>query len=157
MPISSAPRTGRQGVGFLGEERSSGRPVSNQTLMSRASQLAGGYGIEGFTASRGWLWRFKRRNHIGYRCGNNSTQKIPADYIHQLQRFRKEIITSRKKYSIDMPPKRTNNIRGARTVRIKTTRAEKKGFTVALAADTAGNKLPALVIFKEHVGVLGKG
>ena len=56
----------------------------------------------------------------------------------------------------DMPPKRTNNIRGARTVRIKTTRAEKKGFTVALAADAAGNKLPALVIFKERGGRLGE-
>ena len=73
---------------FLEEERSSGRPVSNQTLMSHASQLAGGYGIEGFAASRGWLWRFKRRNHIGYRCGTNSAQKVPADYLHQLQCFR---------------------------------------------------------------------
>ena len=49
---------------FLEEERSSGRPVSNQTLMTRASQIAGGNGIEGFKASHGWLWRFNRRNYF---------------------------------------------------------------------------------------------
>lgn len=155
---------------FLEVERSSGHPVSNRALLTHASQLAGGPGIEGFKASQGWLWRFKRRNHIGYRCGTNSAQKVPADYLHQLQHFRKQIITSRKKHSIDpssivnmdqtmcrfdMPPKRTNHIRGAHTVRIKTTRAEKKGFTVALAADAAGNKLPAMIIFKERGGRLG--
>lgn len=35
------------------------------------------------------------------------------------------------------------------------TRAEKKGFTVVLAATAAGEKLPAVVIFKECSGLLG--
>ena len=34
--------------------------------------------------------------------------------------------------------------------------AEKKGFTVALAAMADGTKLPAVIIFKERVGVLGE-
>ena len=55
----------------------------------------------------------------------------------------------------DMPRAKTNNARGARTVRIKTTRAEKKGFTVALAATASGVKLPAFIILKERNGVLG--
>ena len=55
----------------------------------------------------------------------------------------------------DMPPSRTNNKRGERTIRIKTTRAEKKGFTVALAATASGKKLPAMIIFKERGGSLG--
>ena len=55
-----------------------------------------------------------------------------------------------------MPPKRTNTKKGAKTVRIKTTRAEKKGFTVALAAMADGTKLPAVIIFKERGGVLGE-
>ena len=46
-------------------------------------------------------------------------------------------------------------MRGSRTIRIKTTKAEKKGFTVALAATAAGAKLPA-VIFKERNGILGE-
>ena len=56
----------------------------------------------------------------------------------------------------DMPPNRTNHKKGAKTVRIKTTRAEKKGFTVALAATAAGENLPAVVVFKERGGVLGE-
>ena len=55
----------------------------------------------------------------------------------------------------DMPSSRTNAKKGSKTVRIKTTKAEKKGFTVALAASASGEKLPAVVIFKERGGVLG--
>eukprot|EP00117_Sycon_ciliatum_P004870 scpid95727/ scgid9051/ len=55
----------------------------------------------------------------------------------------------------DMPWTKTNNARGARTVRIKTTHAEKKGFTVALAATASGVKLPAFIILKERNGVFG--
>ena len=56
----------------------------------------------------------------------------------------------------DMPPNHTNHKKGAQTVRKKTTRAEKKGFTVALAVTAAGEKLPAVVVFKERGGVLGE-
>lgn len=38
---------------------------------------------------------------------------------------------------------------------MKTTKAEKKGFTVALAATAAGEKLPAVIFFKEKGVVLG--
>ena len=46
----------------------------------------------------------------------------------------------------DMPYSRTNSIRGVKTVRIKNTQAEKKGFTVALAASADGTKLPAVIV-----------
>lgn len=49
----------------------------------------------------------------------------------------------------------TNTVRGQRTVRIATTNAEKKGFTVALCALADGTKLPAMLIFKEKNGELG--
>ena len=54
-----------------------------------------------------------------------------------------------------MPRGKTNIIRGQKNIRIKTTKAEKKGFTVALAATAAGEKLPAVIFFKEKGGVLG--
>ena len=54
----------------------------------------------------------------------------------------------------DMPPSRTNSKKGEKTARIKTTRAKKKGFTVALAAAADGKKLPAVIIFKKG-GALG--
>lgn len=56
----------------------------------------------------------------------------------------------------DMSRSKTNDKRGTKTIRIKTTRAEKKGFTVALAAAADGTKLPAVVIFKERNGILGE-
>ena len=55
----------------------------------------------------------------------------------------------------DPLPGATNNIRGARTVRIATSGVQKKGFTVALCASAAGEKLPAYIIFKERGGKLG--
>ena len=155
---------------FLEEERSEGRPVSNQLLKTKAIQIAGGLKIAGFRASCGWLNRWKQRYNVGVRAGTNNAQKIPADYADLLHSFRKSVITIRKAENIgpadivnmdqtmcrfDMPPSHTNNKRGERTIRIKTTRAEKKGFTVALAATASGKKLPAVIVFKERGGSLG--
>ena len=55
----------------------------------------------------------------------------------------------------DMPRSKTNDVRGKKDIRIKTTKAEKKGFTVALAATATGEKLPAVIFFKERGGSLG--
>ena len=55
-------------------------------------------------------------------------------------------------YHFDMAPAYTNNVRGEKMIRIKTTRAEKKGFTVGLAAIADGSKLPAIIIFNERRG-----
>ena len=54
-----------------------------------------------------------------------------------------------------MAPNRTNHTVGSKTVRTVTTKASKKGFTVAPAANGTGEKLPALIIFKERGGKLG--
>ena len=104
------------------------------------------------------------------RCLTNVAQKVPADYADQLHHFRQTIIRLRKANGIDpsaifnmdqtmcrfdMPRARTNDSRGKKTIRVKTTRAEKKGFTVALAATASGEKLPAVIIFKDQGGVLG--
>ena len=56
----------------------------------------------------------------------------------------------------DMPPHGTNDKIGKKTTRGKTTKAEKKGFTVALAAIALGEKLPATILFKEKNGILGR-
>ena len=155
---------------FLEEQRSHGRPVSNRVLLQQAGHIAGGLGISDFKSSRGWLCRWKARHNIGMRRGTNTAQKVPADFADKLLDLRERIITIRKANDIgpsgiinmdqtmcrfDMPPSYTNSVRGSKTIRIKTTRAEKKGFTIALAATAAGEKLPAVVIFKERGGVLG--
>ena len=92
------------------------------------------------------------------------------DYRELLHSFRKSVIVTRKTKNIgppdivnmdqtmcrfDMPFSRTNNKKGEKTICIKTTRADKKGFTVALAATASGVKLPAVIVFKERGGSLG--
>ena len=56
----------------------------------------------------------------------------------------------------DSPPNCSSNIKGIQNVRIATTRAQKRGFTVALCACADGRKLPAMIIFKERNRQLGK-
>ena len=52
-------------------------------------------------------------------------------------------------------PHATNNIRGESQIRITHAKANKKGFTVALACHGNRGKLSALIIFKEATGQLG--
>jgi hypothetical protein len=52
----------------------------------------------------------------------------------------------------DTPSTRTNNRIGEAQIRVKTTGAHKKGFTVSLCASATGEKLPAYIIFKEASG-----
>ena len=105
------------------------------------------------------------------RAGTNTSKKVPADYADRLHTFRKAIITLHKANDIkpsqivnmdqtmcqfDMPLNHTNHKKGAKIIHVKTTWAEKKGFTVALAATAAREKLPAVIIFKERGGLLGE-
>lgn len=50
--------------------------------------------------------------------------------------------------SFDMPPNRTIDDVGTKTISIKTTGNERSCFTVVLACSMSGDKLPPLVIFK---------
>ena len=68
---------------FLENERSKGRPVSNQLLKTKALQIAGGLGIENFQGSCGLLSRWKQRYNVGVRAGTSSAQRLPADYADQ--------------------------------------------------------------------------
>ena len=105
------------------------------------------------------------------RRGTNTSQRVPADYQEQLAHFRHTIIRARELYNhalshianmdqtmvkFDSPPNCTNNIKGMRSVCIATTGAQKRGFTVALCPCADGRKLPAMIIFKERNGQLGK-
>ena len=54
----------------------------------------------------------------------------------------------------DMPSRQTSALQSQKTIQMKTTKAEKKGFTVALAAAASGKKFPAFLIFKERNGKL---
>ena len=89
---------------------------------------------------------------------------MPRDYAEQCKQFSDSIKEKRRvrnypltmignmdqtQVRFDMAPSRTNEIRGASTVRIATTGGSKKGFTVSLAAMANGQKLPSFIVFKE--------
>ena len=101
------------------------------------------------------------------RCGTNDSQHRPEDYEEILTEFRQEIARIQSTLNIptghiwnmdqtmvrfDMPHKRTNNVIGQSHIRIANSGASKRGFTVALCASAAGEKLSAAVIFKERSG-----
>lgn len=156
---------------FLNNERAVGQSVSNKQLMEKAKELALILNVPSqFKASCMWLKGWKIRNNVSLRRATNDSQKIPEDYYDVLQGFRSEIVRLHNlhKYRpsdvfnmdqtmcrFDMAPNRTNDTIGSKSIRIMTTKATKKGFTVALAANGAGEKLPALIVFKEKGGKLG--
>ena len=101
--------------------------------------------------------------------GTNASQKVPADFQEKVLGFVHHIIVLREVNAyrmsdianmdqticrFDSPPSATN-VRGARTICITTTGAEKHGFTVYLGILANGSKLPAFVVFKERCGQLG--
>ncbi|KAL8625059.1 hypothetical protein ACOMHN_012068 [Nucella lapillus] len=148
---------------YLEDERSEGRVVRNKDLKRKAMELAGAFNVVGFSASDMWLSRWKQRHFVSCRQGTNSSQKVPADFEDQLLEFRRNVLRLRHRHGyplsnimnidqmmvrFDMMPARTNNKKGAKQVRIKSTKAEKRGFTVALTAAADGTKLPAFVILR---------
>jgi len=50
--------------------------------------------------------------------------------------------------TFDVPSNKTVDVKGAKTIMIKTSGNEKKHYTVALACCAGGTKLPPLLIFK---------
>ena len=146
---------------FFEDERMEGRVVRNKDLQRKAREVAAGLNLAGFEASNMWIHRWKKRHGISTRFSTSSNQKVPADFEDQLMDYRQNILRLRHRHQynkrdilnmdqtmvrFDMAPRRTNERKGAKHVRIKTTKGEKRGFTVALCAAADGGKLPAFVI-----------
>ena len=87
-----------------------------------------------------WLNRWKKRLTVSSRRGTTASQKIPADFEEQLFQFRRNILWLRHLHDyllsnifnmdqtmvrFDMLPSRTNNQKGVKHIRIKSTKAEK--------------------------------
>ena len=135
---------------YLMDERASGRPVSNKGLRMKALELAKSPRFStivpsDFMASPMWLKRWKKRNKISLRHSTSDAQKVPEDYHSILKDFRVSIIKSSMQHHLtpedivnmdqtmcrfDMVLGRTNDVMGKRSIRIVSTKATKKGFTL---------------------------
>jgi hypothetical protein len=151
------------------EERAQGRIVLNKDISEKGMAVAQNLGLQGFLASSSWVRRWKKRNSISLRLGTNESQHTPADLADKVRDFRNAIIQKRTENQyinahignmdetmcrFDMPGGQTNHVRGDRTVRIASTGASKRGFTVCLTAFADGTKMPAFVVFKEANGII---
>ena len=157
---------------FLQERRRFGLAMSNVALKDEARRVAVELDLREFKGSEGWLTNWKRRFNIGLRRKTNESQALPENCQDVLLGFRRHIIHLREKYEYslynvtnmdetivrdryDSVANITNNVRGEKTIRIRGTRCQKKGCTVALTVTASGHKLPPLIIFKEPTEEIG--
>jgi len=90
-------------------------------------------------------------------------QKLPHEYERKITEFQKYVINMRKKLyfeigqlgnmdevplTFDVPSNKIVDVKGAKTITIKTSGNEKMCYTVVLACCADGTKLPPLLIFK---------
>jgi len=117
--------------------------------------------ITDFAGTTSWCERFIRRNGLCMRTETTIAQKLPPEYERKIIEFHKYVINMRKKLcfergqlgdmddvrlTFDVPSNKTVDVKGAKTVMIKTAGNEKTRYTVVLACCADGTKLPPLLI-----------
>lgn len=154
-------------LAWITEKRNNGLAILPSLVRLKALELAKDekYNItEGqFKAGNHWCQRFMKRNALSLRQKTTLAQRLPADYEEKIVRFHRFIIDRRKEHSyplhlianmdetpltFDMPPNRTINNMGEKTIKIRTTGNEKNRVTVVLACCGDGSKIKPMVIFK---------
>jgi hypothetical protein len=91
------------------------------------------------------------------------SQRLPDDFVEKLENFRSYVSTAIDEHAVradhlinmdevpltfDIPMSRSVEVKGVKTVNIRTTGHEKSRFTVVLACSASGAKLPPMIIFK---------
>ena len=143
----------------MGVRRMNGIGVSGTMIRLKAKSIAKSMppgDVEGFTGCTSWLYRFMKRKNLVLRQKTKIAQRLPQEFEEQIISFQKMIIRMRKKnkydmqqignmdetpMNFDMPPSRTVNTAGEKSILIKTTGNEKNHFTVVLACLADGTKL----------------
>ena len=100
-----------------------------------------------FRASDGWAQRFKRRHNLVMQAHTSMAQKLPGYLESKVESFRDKVHSIRNRTDIDyrllgnmdetpvffdIVPGRTVEVKGRKEVRVRTTGAEKRHFTVVL-------------------------
>lgn len=159
------PRVEEEVLQYVRDLRKEGCVVSHEMIRTHARACARKHGIPStaFKASNGWTTRFMRRNGLCLRRRTSLCQRLPPCYEQKIVDFHKFVIRLRRDrqfvlsqignadqtpVNFDMPMSRTVEQKGAHSVLVKTTGAEKQRFTVMLAITADGRKLPPYVIFK---------
>jgi len=145
------------------DERKNGIAVSTKIILIEARRLAIEMSLTDFTGTTSWCERFMRRNGLCMRTETTIAQKLPREYERKIIEFHEYIINMRKKLcfeigqlgnmdevplTFDVLSNKTVDVKGAKTIMIKTSGNEKTRCTVVLACYADSTKLPPLLIFK---------
>ena len=105
-----------------------------------ARRLAIEMSITDFAGTTLWCGRFMRRNGLCMRTKTTVAQKLPREYERKIIAFHKYVINMRKKLcfetrqlgnmdevplTLDVPSNKTVDVKGAKTIMIKTSGNEK--------------------------------
>lgn len=148
---------------WIMEQRQSGFCVSTKLIQYQARLFASEMKIVDFTGKAKWCFNFMRREGLAMRARTKLAQKMPPVYEDKIQQFHSYVIQLRKKYdfepsqignmdevplNFDVPSNRTVDVKGIKTVAIKTSGHEKTHYTAVLSCCADGTKLPPMLIFK---------
>ncbi|XP_049577013.1 activating transcription factor 7-interacting protein 1 isoform X2 [Syngnathus scovelli] len=140
------------------EQRSANRKVCTVSIRMKATELAQEMNITEFHGGPSWCFRFMKRRNLLNRKRSAISQQLPKDGQEKVSKFHaycKKIITEKKiqpehitnmdevTLSFDIPLNDAVEKTGT------STGDEKTSFTVVLACQANGNKLPPMVIFKK--------
>ena len=160
------PELERKVAEWVLDKRLNGIGLSGTMIRLKSKQMAKDMPpeqVEGFTGCTSWLYRFMKRKGLVLRQKTKIAQRLPQEFEEKIISFQRMMIRMRRKHNyemqqignmdetpmnFDMPPSRTVNPVGEKTVLIKTTGNEKNHFTVVLACLADGTKLKPMIIFK---------
>ena len=157
-----APDMEEELIAWIDSQRSGHLRVTRSSIQRKALELYHGEGD--FSASRGWIEKFLKRNGFSLRRRTTVSQRLPQDLIPKVSSFVLRVRKLRLQHQyalsaignmdetplwLDMPGDTTVARVGQRSVSIRTTGHDKGRFTVILAAKANGRKLKPFEVFKE--------
>ncbi|XP_078244344.1 uncharacterized protein LOC110070281 isoform X2 [Pogona vitticeps] len=141
-------------------QQNNGFSVSANMIIFEAKRISIEKGIQDFTGSLSWCYRFMRRCGLATRAKTRIAPKLPKGYESKFLSFHKFVIDARKKngfeigqignmdevpLTFDVPSNRTVDLMGAT---VKNSGHEKAHYTTVLSCCADGTKLPPMLIFK---------
>ena len=137
-------------------------PISASAIKIKALSLIKPL-LPDFKASDGWLYGFRKRFDLVLRARTSIAQTLPADLESKVVNFRQTLhfIRQNGDFSydyignmdetpvfMDMLPTKTFDVKGKKSIKVRTTKSEKCRITAVLSCVATGIMLPPMVIFK---------
>ena len=122
--------------------------------------------LPGFKASQGWLRRFLARHNLVLRARTSIAQTLPCDleekivqfcqsvrYVRENGDFPYQLIANMDETPVyfDLVPSKTIDVRGKKSIRVHTTKSDKKHITAVLSCAATGDILPPMIILNNQI------